>query len=78
MLGFFHKITKPTAWRGGVQILKKEEEVARLMDRCKAKREEWATHWQRDESVQQAEDELWKNEELKKLEDALPRLKECD
>ena len=26
-----HKITKPTAWRGGAQILKKEEEDARLL-----------------------------------------------
>ena len=24
--GLLHKITKPTAWRGGAQILKKEEE----------------------------------------------------
>ena len=27
-----HKITKPTAWRGPAQILKKEED-ARLLDR---------------------------------------------
>ena len=32
-----HKITKPTAWRGGVQILMKEEEDAKPMD---AKRRE--------------------------------------
>ena len=24
--GLLHKITKPTAWRGGAQILQKEEE----------------------------------------------------
>ena len=36
--GLLHKITKPTAWRGGAQILKKEEEDARLLDRCEAKR----------------------------------------
>ena len=36
--GLLHKITKPTIWRGGVQILKKEEEDARLLDRCAAKR----------------------------------------
>ena len=29
-----HRITKPTAWRGGVQILKEEEEDVRPMDRC--------------------------------------------
>ena len=40
-----HKITKLTAWRGGVLILKKEEEEkARLLNRCEAKRKEWATH----------------------------------
>ena len=25
-VGLLHKITKPTLWRGGVQILKEEEE----------------------------------------------------
>ena len=40
--GFVHKTTKPTMWRGGVQILKKEEEDTRLLDRCEAKRKEWA------------------------------------
>ena len=39
--GLLHKITKPTMWRGGVQILKKEDD-ARLLDRCEAKRKEWA------------------------------------
>ena len=76
--GLWHKITKPTAWRGGAQISKKEEEDVRLLDRCEAKRKEWAMLWQCDESVQNMEDKLWKNEELKKLERALPRLRECD
>ena len=40
-----HKFTKPTAWRGRAQILKKEEEDARLLDRCEPKRKEWAKHW---------------------------------
>ena len=31
--GHLHKITKRAAWRGGTQILKKEEEDARLLDR---------------------------------------------
>ena len=76
--GLLHKLTKPTAWRGGAQILKKEEENARLLDRCEAKRKEWAKQWQCDESVQNMEDKHWKNEQLKKLEEALPRLKECE
>ena len=29
--GFLHKITKPAAWRGGAQILEKEEEDVRLL-----------------------------------------------
>ena len=35
------QITKHTAWRGGAKMLK-EEEDARLLDRCEAKSEEWA------------------------------------
>ena len=39
--GLLHRIMKPTAWRGGAQILKKEEEEhVRLLDRCEAKRKE--------------------------------------
>ena len=49
-----------------------------MLDRCEAKREELAKHWQCEESVQNVEDKPWKNEELKKLEEALPRLKEGD
>ena len=64
--GLLHKRTKPTMWRGGVQILRKEEEDARLLERCKAKRKEGAKHWQCDESVQNVGDKPWKNEELKK------------
>ena len=75
--GLLHKITKPTMWRGGVQTLKKEEEDARLLERFETKRE-WSKHWQCDESVQNVEDKHWKNEELKKLEEPLPRLTDCD
>ena len=56
--GLLHKIESPTAWRGGAQILKKEEEDARLLDRCEAKRKQQAKHWQCDESVQNVEDKL--------------------
>ena len=76
--GLLHKFTKPTAWRGGSKILKKEEEDAMLLDRCEAKRKEWARHWQCEESMQKLGDKPWKNEELGKLEEALPRLKECE
>ena len=51
-VGLLHKIIKPTMWRGGVQILMKEEEDARMLDRCEAKRKEWAKHWQCDEEIQ--------------------------
>ena len=46
--GLLHKITKPGTSREGVQILKEEEEDARLLDRSEAKRKEWAKHWQCD------------------------------
>ena len=42
--GLLHKISKPTAWRRGVQILENEEEDAKLLGRCEAKRKEWAKH----------------------------------
>ena len=73
--GLLHKITKPTMWRRGVQILKKEED-ARLLDRCEAERKEWAKHLQCDEEMQNMENKPWRNEELKEYEEALPRLKE--
>ena len=44
----------------------------------KQRGKEWVKHWQCDDSVQNLEKKLWKNEELKKLEEALPRLKECE
>ena len=58
--GLLHKITKLTASRDGAQILEKEEEDARLLDRCEAKMKEWAKHWQCDEEVQNMEDKPWK------------------
>ena len=45
--------------------LKKEEEDARLLDRCEAKRKEWSK--QCDESVQYLGDKPWKNEEVQKI-----------
>ena len=58
--GLLHKITKPTAWRGEAQIPKREEEDARPMNCCEAKRKEWARHWQCDDNVQNMEDNPWK------------------
>ena len=43
--GLLRRITKPTAWRGGEQILKEQKDV-RLMDRCEKKRQQWARNWQ--------------------------------
>ena len=57
--GLLQKISEPTAWRGGAQILKKNENV-RLLDRFEAKRKEWAKHWQCNEEVQSLEDKPWK------------------
>ena len=61
--GLLHKISKHTAWRWAAQILVNEEEDARLLDRCEARRKEWAKHWQCDEEVQTVEEKPWKNEE---------------
>ena len=63
-----HKITKPTAWRGG-QILKKEEDAKPLV-RCEEKGKEWARHC--DADVQDEKNKPWRNEELKKLEEDMP------
>ena len=64
-----HKITKPTAWRGRGQILKKEEEDAKLSARSEDKRQECAKHWQCVKEVQDVKNKPWRNEELKKLEE---------
>ena len=42
------------------------------------RRKEWSIHWQCDEDVQNTQDKLWRNEELRKCEEALLRLKEGD
>ena len=76
--GLLHKITKPTMWRRGVKILKKDEEDANLLERCKAERREWSTHWQCNEEIHNMQNKPWRNDELKECEEALPRLKECD
>ena len=72
--GLLRKITKPTMWRGGVQILKMEEEDARLLNRCEAKRKEWANHWQCDEEKTEYANKPWRNEELKECEEAVAEI----
>ena len=42
--GLLRKITKPTLWRSGAPILGERREDARFLDRCEAKRKEWANH----------------------------------
>ena len=69
-----HQNTKPTPWRGGAQILEKREEDVRLLDRCEAKRKWWSVHWQCNGKCRKR----WWNEELRRWEKALPRLKESD
>ena len=50
--GFLHRITKPAAWSGGLQVLEELEEDAKPMKRCEDKREEWAKHWRCDSELQ--------------------------
>ena len=57
-------------WRGGVQILEKEEEDAMLLDRCEANKKDWSKHWQCDEEAQSMQDKPWRNEGLRKGEEA--------
>ena len=59
-----------------MQILAKEEEDAKPLPRCEEKRKEWARHWHCGTEVKNQENKPWKNEELKKLEEDLPRLQE--
>ena len=75
--GLLHNISKYISCRRGAQILVNEEEDAGLLDRCEAKRKEWTKHWQCDEEVQNVEEKPRKNEALRRLEEELPRLKEC-
>ena len=56
VLGFCMNSRSPQHGEGGVQILKKEEEDARLLDRCEPKRKEWAKHWLCDEEGQNMDD----------------------
>ena len=74
--GLLHKITKPTASRGGLQILWEEEQDAKPSARCEDKRKQWSTHWQCDMKVQELKDTPWRNEELNNLEADQPRLLE--
>ena len=40
-IGLLHKITKPTAWRGGVRILEEEEEDVRPLNGPSTGRATW-------------------------------------
>ena len=44
----------------GLQILEKEEEDAKLLERCEAKRK-WSKHWQCNEEIQNMQDKPWRN-----------------
>ena len=74
--GLLHKITKPTAWRGGVQILEEEQEDTKPLARWEEKRKEWAKHWQCGTEMQDLKDKPWRNVDLKQLEEDMPRIME--
>ena len=61
-----------------MQILREEEEDARMSDRCEAKRKEWAKHWKCDEEILNMKNKSWRNDSLKEGDEALPRCKEGD
>ena len=64
--------------RRGEQILNREEEDAKPLARCEKKRKEWAKHWQCGKEVQDQKNKPWRNVELKKLEEDMPKCKESD
>ena len=64
--GLLHKITKPTAWRGGVQILKEEEKDVRSLATGEEKEREWAKQQQCNTEVQDLQDKPWRHEEVNK------------
>ena len=68
--GLLHK--SQSLQRGGGQILKKRRRRCEVVRPFEAKRKEWAKHWPCDENVQNLEHKPWKNDELKKSEEALP------
>ena len=45
---------------------------------ARQKRKEWSKHWHCNEEIQNMHDKPWRNDELEKSEEALPRLKGCD
>ena len=55
---------RSTASRGGVQILKQEEEDATPLARCEEEKQDWA-NWQCDTKVQDLEDKPWRSDEMK-------------
>ena len=57
-----------------MQVVKEVETDAESMKRCEEKRKDWAGHWQCDAEVSDMEDKPWRNEEIKSLEEGLPRL----
>ena len=76
--GLLHKITKPTMWRGGVQILKEEEKDARLLHRCEAEKKNGQSTGIVIRKYRICKASRGENDELKACEEALPRLKEGD
>ena len=74
--GWLHRISKPTVWRGGIQILREEEDNNRPMERREEKKKELAKHWQCKAEEHNLYDTPWGNDELTKREDAMARLAE--
>ena len=74
--GSLHKITKPTAWRGGVPMLEEVEIDVKPLTRCEEKRNDLAVHWQCNTEVQFLVDKPWRNEKLRSLVEGLPSLRE--
>ena len=72
------KCTASAQNREGLHILKKEQEDAKPMARCEEQKKEWAKAKAMRHGSEKSGEEAMENEQLKKLEEDLPRLQEGD
>ena len=56
-------------------MLDEVEENAKQKTRSEERGQEWARHWPYNTPAQLEEEKPWKNDELRKLEEALPPLR---
>ena len=58
--GFFHMVTQPTLWRGGIQILEEVFDGADPLRKVQEIRHAWSNHWQIGTEAQKLDAKPWK------------------